>query len=135
MSQLFKNYKSDYLINLNKKALDFHLAEAEKRREVVKEGIQLRINTKKLFDERIEQLIEIYYPLIINLLEEKALQGKNIGYLNIEKDDFKFDFINNGYSRNLELMMRKLLKKYRLQLEGLQYQVWNNNGLILKLFW
>ena len=53
-----------------------------------------------------------------------------------QKDNFKISIVNNPASRNLELVMRQILKDYYNTLCGLEYQIWNqNNNLYLKLVW
>lgn len=129
--------KSSYLLELNNIATNYHLIEAEKRRETLKIENNEKINKKKLFDKKIKDLVKIYYPLVINELEEKSKNGKKLGVLNIEKSDFEIIYVNNGYKRNLDIMMKELLYKYNEKLRGLKYQILLNNigELLLKLYW
>lgn len=129
--------KSSYLLELNEIATNYHIIEANKRRESLKIENNEKINKRKLFDKKIRDLVKIYYPLVINELEEKSKNGQKSGLIYVCKEDFEITYVNNGYKRNLDITMKELLYKYDNMLRGLKYQILiNNNGeLLLKLYW
>ena len=128
--------KSEFILNLYKMIYDFNKKKYNNQLLVYKKDNEQKILLKRLFEQKINELMEKYYIKIIDYLEVRSLNGKNSGILIIEKDNFRLNITNNPPSRNLELMMRQMFKNYSNILTGLEYQIWNqNNNLYLKLIW
>ena len=128
--------KSEFILNLYKMIHDFNEKKYNNQLLVYKKDNDEKIFLKKLFQQKINELMEKYYIKIIVYLEERSINGKNSGILIIQKDNFKLNITNNPPSRNLELVMRQMFKTYNNILNGLEYQIWNqNNNLYLKLIW
>ena len=128
--------KSEFILNLYKMIYDFNKKKYNNQLLVYKKDDDDKILLKRLFEQKINELMEKYYIKIIDYLEVRSLNGKNSGILIIEKDNFRLNITNNPPSRNLELMMRQMFKNYSNILTGLEYQIWNqNNNLYLKLIW
>ena len=128
--------KSEFILNLYKMIHDFNQKKYNNQLLVYKKDDDEKIFLKKLFQQKINELMEKYYNKIISYLEQRSINGKNSGILIIEKDNFRLNITNNPPSRNLELVMRQMFKTYNNILNGLEYQIWNhNNKLYLKLIW
>ena len=128
--------KSEFILNLYKMIHDFNQKKYNNQLLVYKKDDDEKIFLKKLFQQKINELMEKYYNEIISYLEQRSINGKNSGILIIEKDNFRLNITNNPPSRNLELVMRQMFKTYNNILNGLEYQIWNhNNKLYLKLIW
>jgi hypothetical protein len=128
--------KSEFILNLYKMIHDFKQKKYNNQLLVYKKDDDEKIFLKKLFQQKINELMEKYYIKIIVYLEERSINGKNSGILIIQKDNFRLNVTNNPPSRNLELVMRQMFKTYDNILNGLEYQIWNqNNNLYLKLIW
>ena len=102
--------KSEFILNLYKMIYDFNKKKYNNQLLVYKKDDDEKILLKRLFEQKINELMEKYYIKIIDYLEVRSLNGKNSGILIIEKDNFRLNITNNHPSRNLELMMRKMFK-------------------------
>ena len=128
---------SNYLKGLNMKVEEYYKSISDKRRRELKYLLEEKKEKKKMFQERIDYLINIYYPLIINELETQSSKGMKIGCFKVEKDDFELqELVNNTSLRNVEIMMKNIMDIDYDKLYGLQYFVWNiDNDIIIKLMW
>ena len=104
--------KSEFILNLYKMIYDFNKKKYNNQLLVYKKDDDEKILLKRLFEQKINELMEKYYIKIIDYLEVRSLNGKNSGILIIEKDNFRLNITNNPPSRNLELVMRKMFKNY-----------------------
>ena len=128
--------KSEFILNLYKMINEYNQKKYNNKTKIFKNNDIKKIKLKKLFNEKINELVKKYYTKIVNYMESQSLNGKNSGIIIIQKDNFKISIVNNPASRNLELVMRQILKDYYNTLCGLEYQIWNqNNNLYLKLVW
>ena len=126
--------KSEYLCSLNKKIEKYYEKEREKSNEILRQKIELENLKKKIYDEKIDFLVDIYYPLIINNLEHNSIRGKNEGFLILDKRDFIIDE-NKNIKYNCRIMINSLLQKYYRKLNGLKYDILIDKQLILHLIW